>query len=134
MVMARQEIEATNARSIEAWGRGDAASVAALYTEDATVLPPNSQIVRGRKEVERFWKQMMQRGVRVVELRTLDVTQSGDFAYEVGAYALQIRPKRGRATTDKGKYVVVWKRQHDGSWQLAVDIWNTDSPLPAAEP
>jgi ketosteroid isomerase-like protein len=34
-------------------------------------------------------------------------------------------------TSDPGKYVVVWKRQED-DWKLAVDIWNTNSPLPAA--
>jgi ketosteroid isomerase-like protein len=33
--------------------------------------------------------------------------------------------------TDHGKYVAVWKKQADGNWKVAVDIWNTDLPLPA---
>ncbi len=70
-------------------------------------------------------------GVRELTLETVDVEYLGDVAYEVGAYTLKIEPEGGQAATDKGKYVVVWKRQADGRWKLQVDIWNTNTPLPA---
>ncbi|MFQ5962049.1 MAG: YybH family protein, partial [Candidatus Methylomirabilales bacterium] len=54
-----------------------------------------------------------------------------DLAYEMGAYTLTIQPEGGQAQTDTGKYVVVWTRQADGSWKLAVDIWNSNAPPPA---
>jgi hypothetical protein len=34
------------------------------------------------------------------------------------------------AITDKGKFIVVWKKQADGTWKAAYDTWNSDS-LPA---
>jgi ketosteroid isomerase-like protein len=36
---------------------------------------------------------------------------------------------------DKGKYVEIWKKQPDGSWKCAVDMFNSDlpaAPAPAA--
>ena len=40
MVQIRQAIEAANGRFGEAVRRGDGAAIAALYTEDAKLLPP----------------------------------------------------------------------------------------------
>ena len=39
---ARAAIEAANRKFVEAFNRGDAAAVAALYVDDAKLLPPNS--------------------------------------------------------------------------------------------
>ena len=129
--MVQQAIEDTDARFVEAYNRGDVASVAALYTDDAVLLPPNLETLRGRQAIQEFWNGARQMGVREVMLQTVSVEDSGHLAYEIGAYTLQIQPEGGEATTDKGKYMVIWKRQADGSWKLAVDIWNTNSPLPA---
>jgi len=27
-----------------------------------------------------------------------------------------------------GKYVTIWKKQEDGNWKIAVDIWNSEDP------
>jgi uncharacterized protein (TIGR02246 family) len=129
--MVQQAIEGTNVRFVQAYNRGDVASVAALYTDDAVLLPPNMEMLRGRQAIEAFWNGARQMGIREVILETASVEDSGQLAYEIGAYTLKIEPEGREATTDKGKYVVVWKRQADGSWKLAVDIWNTNSPLPA---
>jgi uncharacterized protein (TIGR02246 family) len=129
--VVQQAIESTNARFVEAYNRGDVASVAALYTDDAVLLPPNAQLLRGRQAIGEFWNAARQAGLRSLILKTASVDDSGELACEIGSYTLKIQPEGGGATTDKGKYVVVWKRQADGSWKLAVDIWNTDSPLPA---
>jgi len=34
---------------------------------------------------------------------------------------------------DTGKYVMVLRRQEDGSWLWTVGIWNSDLPLPTME-
>ena len=43
-----------------AFNKGDAAAVAAMYTEDAYVLPPGADIVKGRNAIEALWRQNMQ--------------------------------------------------------------------------
>jgi uncharacterized protein (TIGR02246 family) len=122
-------IQDTNREFMEAVKRGDPASLAALYTEDAKVLVPNVEAISGRQGIQALFKSLMEMGVREVTLETVDVEYLGDVAYEVGAYTLKIEPEGGQAATDKGKYVVIWKRQADGRWKLHVDIWNTNTPL-----
>jgi uncharacterized protein (TIGR02246 family) len=108
--------------------RGDAASVAALYTDDATLMPPNSEMVQGKQGVQDFWSGAIQMGTKDVALTTVEVGGSGDTAYEIGKYTLKIQPAGQEATTGSGKYLVVWKRQADGTWKLHVDIWNMPMP------
>ncbi len=129
--MLQQAVQDTNREWMEAVKRGDPGSVAALYTEDATLLAPNTEPIRGRQGIEAFFKAGMQMGMSEATLETVDVDYLGDTAYEVGDYTMKIAPEGGEAVTDQGKYLVVWKRESDGPWKLAVDMWNTNTPLPA---
>lgn len=127
----RQAIEKANAKFVEAFSRGDAAAIAALYIEDAKLLPPNNPMVSGRQSIEEFWKGFIEMSVwREVILETVEVDYNGDLASEVGTYTLAFQPEGSQVIRDTGKYVVVWNRQTDGSWKLAVDTWNSNSPLP----
>jgi ketosteroid isomerase-like protein len=59
----------------------------------------------------------------------------GDVAYARGSYSMKIAVPGAPAPVDeKGKYVEIWRRQADGSWKLARDIFNSDLPLPTAAP
>jgi uncharacterized protein (TIGR02246 family) len=129
----RTAIEANNKQFIEAFNKGDAAAVADMYAVDARVLPPNNEIVEGRANIQTFWQAAMSSGLKLVSLETTHVETQGNIAVEVGRYTSTAAGAGGATTTDKGKYVVVWKR--DGrSWRLAVDIFNTSMPLAPATP
>jgi uncharacterized protein (TIGR02246 family) len=127
----RSRIEETNAEFSAAASRGDTTAIAALYTDDAVVLPPNAETVRGRQAIKGLFDGMIQQmGVPQLTLRTMQVDEIGDMANEIGEYTLKFQPAGGEPVTDIGKYVVIWKRQGD-DWKLHIDIWNTNSPLPA---
>lgn len=126
----RAAIEAANAKFSEAFSRGDANALAALYTRDAIVFPPDSEAIRGNEAIGKFWKTTRDGGVQSAVLTTDDVGTSGDVAYESGKVTLTIKPEGKEATTAMSKYVVVWMRQPDGSWKMHRDIWND---LPAKE-
>jgi len=111
----------------DAFGRGDAAAVARWYTSDATLLPPDHQLMKGRDAIETFWQGAMNMGVREAALETLEVEVRDDLAYEVGRFRMTVEPQGGEAAKIAGKYVVVWKLE-GGSWRMHVDIWNSDSP------
>ncbi len=49
-------------------------------------------------------------------------------AVEEGTYTI----RAGGDVVDRGKYLVVHRRQDDGSWKFDVDIWN--SSVPTADP
>ena len=125
----RAEIEAANDKLVAALNGGDAAGIAVLYTEDAMLLPPNSEMLEGREAVQAFWQGGIDMGIKEATLETEVVEARGNAAYEVGKYTMIIEPPGGPAISDNGKYLIVWKRQ-EGSWKLHADMWNTS--LPAA--
>ena len=127
---ARAAIEAANAQFSDAFARGDAKALAAMYTSDAIAFPPDGDMVHGNEAIGEFWKATRDSGVQTAALTTIDVGRSGDVAYEVGKVSLTIQPAGKELTTAVAKYVVVWKRQADGSWKLHRDIWNS---LPATK-
>ena len=110
----------------EAFSRGDAAAVAAWYTEDATLLPPDSRMMKGREAIRTFWQGAMNTGVAEARLETLEVEVRDDLAYEVGRFVMTVHTEGGEAAKLAGKYVVIWK-QEGGGWRMHVDIWNSDS-------
>ena len=128
----RQEIEERNRVFAAAFNRGDLAAVAALYTEDAKLLPPDGDMVSGRVGAEQVFTAVRALGIQGIELRTETVEAYGDVAHEIGTALLQLAPVGDMAGVVTGKYVVIWKRQGGGPWQLAVDIWNSNAPAPAA--
>ena len=122
----RADIDRANRGFVEAYNRGDAAGAVAVYTEDATILPPGSPRVRGRDGIRAFWQAVMDSGVRAVDLRTDDLEVSGDMAREIGTATLTVATEAGHEETMTAKFVVVWKRQ-GGDWRWHTDIWNTDA-------
>jgi uncharacterized protein (TIGR02246 family) len=116
-------IEKLNDVWTAAFNKGDAASVAALYTADAYVLPPGSAMVKGRAAIEAFWRQAAQQ-MTDAKLTTLDVLPLGrSAAREIGTVTLKTKSQPPQEIV--GKYVVVW-RKIGRDWKLATDIWNTD--------
>ncbi|HMD65279.1 MAG TPA: SgcJ/EcaC family oxidoreductase [Stellaceae bacterium] len=115
-------IEKLNDVWTAAFNKGDAAAVAALYTEDAYVLPPGSDMVKGRAAIEAFWRQAAQQ-MGDAKLTTIDVLPLGPEAREVGTVTLKTKTQPPQEVV--GKYVVVW-RKTGGDWKLATDVWNTN--------
>ena len=106
----------------------DAAAIAALYTEDGAVMPPNAPIGKGRAAIQQTWTSMM--GTPGFDLtftpEQIIVSSSGDMALDRGTYSLKVAP-HGTAQSDTGKYVVVW-RKVGSEWKAAADIFNSDLP------
>jgi uncharacterized protein (TIGR02246 family) len=109
-----------------AFNRGDAAGLAALYTENGQVLPPNSDFVTGKEAIQGFWQAVMDMGIKEAELEIVEAQDHGDTAIEVSTFALL--GDEGQVL-DKGKYIVIWK-QEDGQWKLHRDIFNSSMPAP----
>jgi len=103
----------------------DAATIANMYAEDATLMPPGAPPIKGRAAIQAFWQGFLNAGASDVKLRIVDVGSSGDLAYEIGAFEANL-PGPGGITRGSGKYVVVWKRQPDGDIKMFADIFNAN--------
>jgi uncharacterized protein (TIGR02246 family) len=115
---ARQAIEAAVRRYVAASNEGDAKALADLYADDAVLLPPDHEPVRGREAIGAYWSQGTDEGL---EVTTLAVEVDGNLGYLIGRYNL---PPTEEEPADSGKYVMCLKRQRDGTWKLTADIWN----------
>jgi ketosteroid isomerase-like protein len=120
-----------NRFSTAAIERGDSAALASLYDADAAVMPEGMNAARHDRIQSTFGGMLSQFAVSNFSLHTQNLVASGDLAVETGRYAWTLTPKKGKAMTDSGKYVVAWRKQADGSWKLYRDIFNDDAPPPA---
>ena len=119
----RQVVAEANRRFCAAVAGKDYAGIATFYTEQAKLVPPDAPIVSGRKAIEEFWRTMANAiGLSNLTLNTVDIEVDGDVADEIGEAVLTL--ESGQA---KAKYLVVWRRDHDGQWRLHRDIWNMPS-------
>lgn len=125
---AKAGIAKSNGKWEAAVKAGDAVAIAALYTSDALILPPDQAVATGRAGAEKVFGGMLKAGAKNVSFHTENVERAGDYAIETGTVAITMHPEGKEAQTSSGKYVVVWKRQSDGSWQLHRDIWNDNPP------
>ena len=116
-------IQSLDDKWAEAFNKGDAAAVAAMYTQDAYVLPPGADMVKGRNAIEALWRANMQQ-IGDVKCTALDVKPLGrNAAREIGTCSFKTKaqpPQDGSL-----KYAVVWEKE-GGQWKLLQDIWNTN--------
>ena len=120
---SKATMQKLNDRWADAFNKGDAAAVAAMYTEDAYVLPAGAAMIKGRPAIEAMWRQNMQQ-IGNVKCTTIDVEPLGPSAAgEIGTCAFKTKgqpPQNGAL-----KYAVVWRKE-GGQWKLLQDIWNSD--------
>jgi ketosteroid isomerase-like protein len=120
-------IKANNKALGAALAAGDAKAIGKMYTKNGRVLPQNLPLAKGTKAVTAFWQGAIDGGIRGAALKSAEVEQFGTTAVEVGSYTLSAADG---AVLDKGKYIVVWKKDA-GQWKLHQDIFNSDG-APAA--
>jgi ketosteroid isomerase-like protein len=114
-------------------GAEGARGYASYATADARWMPPESPAISGREAIARFVSAYTEmKGFRITfEHPHVVVASSGDIAYSVGTYKGTGQDPAGRNQVFEGKFVNVWEKEADGSWRIAVGIWNTNEPAAA---
>jgi ketosteroid isomerase-like protein len=111
---------------------GSAAAVAAVYASDASLLPPNLPLQRGHGAIQKFWSGLFEAYTVKFEITSDMIEGRGDLAYNMGHYRFTAVPKSKSAPgiADEGKFVEILKKQPDGTWKYAVDIYNSNLAPP----
>ena len=111
----------------------DAAGWAALYTEDAIVLRPHATAVQGREAIQQWLVTLPP--ISNAKGQGVEVMGYGDLAFLRGTYSMTFTiPGVPAPIDEQGKFLQIYRKQGDGAWKLAREIYNSDLSLPAPPP
>ncbi len=114
---------------------GDPAAASAAYAVDARLLAPSADLIEGRDRIESFWRAGLDAGIRAVLRTPTRIDGHGSFAFEIGRYAIRLRPQDGGSVVDRGAYLLVHERDANGSWAWSLEMFTPDgSPQIASAP
>ena len=103
--------------------------------QTAVIAPPGEPVLRGKDKIEKWYKDFLASyRTASLELSNKENFVGANWAVEFGDFDWRLQPTNGSATVlDHGTYMQVWKRQADGRWRFAREVWNS-SPEIAAKP
>jgi ketosteroid isomerase-like protein len=104
----------------------DLESVLSYWTDDAIVLPPGLPAVIGKAALREYVEASLRVPGFRISWTSTDVTFSPDMnlAYMFGSNSINMNEPDGTPIEIQGRAVTIWRKESDGEWRCAVDIWN----------
>jgi ketosteroid isomerase-like protein len=123
-------IRAADAAWLRAYIARDVENALSFCDERGSMLMPHQPIVTGKAAIRKLLAVHLAPQSPEVTWHPdeADVARSGDFGYTRGSYKMSFKNAAGKTVSDKGKYLIVWKRHADGSWKVLFDVSNSDWP------
>ena len=135
----RQVLDALDKKNDDAFNKGDAAALAALYTEDAIEVTDQGPIY-GRDAIEKHYSDLFQKIHFTNYIVTADpnsphtVGTAGNDAWSSGEWSATIRGENFGPIQLKGYWSAIKAREGD-VWKTRMLTWNvTPAPAAAASP
>jgi len=97
-----------------------------FWTDDAVVYPPGLPVVAGKAALRAYVQASLVIPGFHITWTSSDarISSDGQLAYLVGENAVTVPDPTGETVTMRGRAVTIWRREADGEWRCAVDIWN----------
>lgn len=113
---------------------GDLEQVLAPLAPDFVLLPPNDTALTGLAAARTFFQGRLawSQGVTHTEAKAdlNEVVATGDWGFVRVTSHSRVQPKSGGAPEGHNtKYIQIWRRQPDGSWKIARDIFSSNDPV-----
>lgn len=114
------------------WNSHDVERILSHYADDAIFMEQGIPAMKGKDAFRKglgAYMRDMNFAITFTPTR-VEVSRGGDLAYSYGTNAVTFtNPKTKKPVTSLGKYVVVYKKQADGTWKAILDIPNSDAPV-----
>jgi uncharacterized protein (TIGR02246 family) len=105
----------------------DFATAASYYSEDGVIMPPNSSAVQGRAEIQKGLSGFGH--INSFSQPVIEVDGVGDLAFARVSYEANFTPSATTGPlTDKGKALIVLRKQADGKWRTTRGMHSSDLP------
>lgn len=115
---------------VAAYDAGNLERVVINFTDDAMLMPPNEPAAAGYEAIESWFQGAFEEFTAELTVSSEEVEVAGEWAFDRGTYTATFTPKAGgEPTEENGNYIAILKKQPDGSWKIALDIWNSDRPV-----
>lgn len=118
------DVKAAYAAWDAAFSKGDAKAVAAFYTEDAVLLPPTHDVLKGPAGVETFFAGLFAAGVTGHKLELVDLSGDDGTVVAAAKWSAQGKDANGAPATFGGIATHAFERQADGSLKLRLHTFN----------
>ena len=103
-----------------------------FYASDAVFLQPSGERITGSAALRTLFQNIMATFNSGLTLHSQNLETSGDLAHDSGDFQETLTTiATGAKITAKGSYIMIFKRQADGSWQIIQHAW-MDTPPPGA--
>lgn len=122
---ARKGIELLVERLLDALKRRDAATCAALFTDDGVIISPWAPPARGPDAIRATHQAWFDEGEANKRLTVLEANASGDLAYCLLAWSGDYPQSDGSVATYSGTSVNVLRRQTSREWKVQVQSLNS---------
>jgi len=113
------------------YNRGDMSGVARMYEDDAVMISSRGERYQGRAAIDAYWNPPQKPGQGSKPgkwtLEVLSVEGTEFMPVQRGRSILEGQWE-GKATTSDVQFVVVWRKQPDGSYRISVDSWWPTEP------
>lgn len=113
-----QAVRERTAALVATFNKGDADAVAGLFLPDAELVDEEGTLHRGREQIADLLRRFFEAYPGAVLSQDIELvrTVGPDLAIEDGTRT--ISTSEGDSVS-RSRYLVVWRRQDDGSWQVA---------------
>ena len=125
MMSARQAVTNAYEAVAASFQRGDADSIAALYTDDAELFVPGVPVIQGKSAIREAWRGIVGSGGNSVRIDIREVQESRDIAFDSGHFTATAADG---TVLNTGKWIVIWKRNASGAWRIHRDFMHWDIP------
>lgn len=106
---------------IDAFNKGDISKVSQMYTDDAVLLPPGAETVRGKDAILAYWTKEAER-IGDLKVTVTDLKPLGPGSVHV-IFTSTLKTKGQQPQEVPGKGATLAQKAGD-DWRIATHVWN----------
>jgi len=116
-------------QAVAAANAGNVAGVLAVYADNVVSSPPHEPPTSGIAALRQMFEPQFAENTIHITVRPYELVVAGDLGVMRTSYQETITPKgEGDPVEMSGDWLIIWRKQSDGSWKFWRDMWSITAP------